>query len=81
MKKMFLVACAAVLAVSFSAFTPVKTQNDFDYLNDQNQYVEVPDDINVPALCPAANVKQCKIVINDKVRLIFNPDHTPYMRD
>ncbi|HMR92947.1 MAG TPA: hypothetical protein PKC69_11550 [Chitinophagaceae bacterium] len=81
MKKMFLILTAAAMAVAFSAFIKVKEQDGFLYKDAGDEWQEVPSHINVPALCPPANVRQCQILIDDQLRDIYNADESPYMRN
>lgn len=81
MKRMYLVIVAAVMAVGFSAFTSKSVGPPYLYQNDLSEWVQVPTGIDVPTVCPASNVKQCKIQIDSQLRDIFHSDHTPYMRN
>jgi hypothetical protein len=81
MKRMYLVVTAALIAVSLSAFTSKNVDPPYLYLDDFEEWTEVPTGIDVPTVCPPSNVKQCKIQIAGQLRDIFHSDQSPYMRD
>lgn len=80
MKKVSFVAIAAALAIAASSFSGIRNVEGFLY-DDDGELKEVPTIITVPALCPESNVRQCQILIDGKLRNIFHPDGTPYMRN
>ena len=75
MKKYLLVMFAAVLALTFSAFTPIETRPDGPYqYNNGGVMTDVPPGFNVRQLCPVGDDHDCKIEINEEEELIYLDD-------
>lgn len=72
MKKMYLVLIAAVMAISFSAFSTVEKAplGEFKY-NDGTGMVDVPPEIDVNHYCLQGNQFDCVIEINGEDELIY----------
>jgi hypothetical protein len=73
MKKMYLMLVAAVLAISFSAFTTIKKApaGTYQYKPTVNSFEDVPPGIDVDALCPQGNDHNCIIEINGTLYQIY----------
>ena len=72
MKKMYLVLIAVVMAVGFSAFTPIQKAASGNYKYDSGSgLLDVPPEINVESLCPPGEENPCTIEIDFVDRDIY----------
>ena len=72
MKKMYLVLIAVVMAVGFSAFTPIQKAASGNYKYDRGSgLLDVPPEIEVEDFCPPGVENPCTIEIDFVDRDIY----------